>query len=282
MVLESLLNPRKAERQPWELFFVGLVYASFAFLLSYWVFKEYISIVMVAMTSICAVPIMYNIMLLEEQKDEEHPRMEFWLLKEHGKAVGAFTFLFIGFVTAFVIWFIALPSGTVEQVFDVQINAISQVHSDTSPSGNFFVSADELMPVLMNNLKILIFCFLMSFFFGAGAIFILTWNASVIAVAIGVFVRNKLMTHLGSAIAAYSQVLSIGVAKYLTHGIFEIVAYFVGALAGGILSIAVIRHEWRTPAFKRTILDSVDIVALSIIILAIAAVVEVFVTPRLF
>lgn len=281
MVLESLLNPRKAEREPWELFFLGLVYSSFAFLLSYWVFKEYISIVMVAMTSICAVPIMYNIMRIEEQKDEEHPRMEFWLLKEHSRAVGAFTFLFMGFVAAFLIWFIILPSGSVEQVFDVQINTISQVKSVTS-TDNVLDSMESLVPILMNNMKILIFCFLMSFFFGAGAIFILTWNASVIAVAIGVFVRNKLLAHLGSSVAAYSQVLSLGVAKYLTHGIFEIAAYFVGALAGGILSIAVIRHEWKTPAFKRTILDSVDIIAIAILILFIAALAEVFITPRLF
>ncbi len=76
--------------------------------------------------------------------------------------------------------------------------------------------------------------------------------------------------------------LSIGVAKYITHGVFEIVAYFVAALAGGILSIAVIRHEWKTPEFKKIILDSIDIIAISVLLIAIAAVVEVFVTPLLF
>jgi uncharacterized membrane protein SpoIIM required for sporulation len=278
MVLESLLNPKKAERKPWELFFLGVIYASFSLILSYWVFKEYISIVMVALTSICSVPLLYNIIKYEENKDERSSKKEYWLIKEHGKAVGAFTFLFMGFVTAFLLWFIILPNATVQDVFSTQINTITQITGE-SPTGNFISSLGRFAPILMNNMKILIFCFVMSFFFGAGAIFILTWNASVIAVAIGVFVRNQIVTTLGTSVTGYSQIITLGVAKYMTHGIFEIVAYFVGALAGGILSIAFIRHEYKTPAFKRTLLDSIDIVAISIILLVIAAFVEVLWTP---
>jgi stage II sporulation protein M len=280
MVLESLLNPKKAERAPWELFFLGLVYASFAFLLSYWVFKEYISIVMVAMTAICSVPLMYNMIKFEEKKDEQERKKEYWLIKEHGKAVSAFTFLFLGFVAAYLIWFTALPSATVQDVFSVQIETITRI-TTTSPTGNFMSSMGNVVPILLNNLKILIFCFLLSFFFGAGAIFILTWNASVVAVAIGVFIRNNVLSHLSPGISAYSHVVSLGVVKYLTHGVFEIVAYFVGALAGGILSIAVIRHEYKTKEFKKIMLDSVDIVAISVLLLFIAAIVEVYLTPLL-
>jgi uncharacterized membrane protein SpoIIM required for sporulation len=283
MVLEALLNPQKAERKPWELFFLGLVYASVAFILSYWVFRDYISIVMVSLTAICSVPFVYNIIKLEENKDEES-RKEYWLIKEHVKAVSALTFLFIGFVTAFLIWFIVLPGTTAENVFSAQIKTISDVTSDATtqmPTASLVSSLDEVIPILMNNLKILIFCFILSVFFGAGAIFVLTWNASVVAVAIGVFVRNELLTRMGASVAEYSHILSLGVLKYLTHGIFEIVAYFVCALAGGIISVAVIRHEFNSPGFRQTILDSTDLTAIAIILLIIAAVVEVFVTPIL-
>ncbi|MBN1543870.1 stage II sporulation protein M [Candidatus Woesearchaeota archaeon] len=278
MVLEALLNPKKAERKPWELFFIGLVYASFSFLLSWWVFKEYISIIMVTLTAICSVPLLYNIIKLEEQKDENLPKKEYWLIKEHGKAVSAFTFLFMGFVAAFLVLFIILPSPTAHDVFSAQLNTISQLKS-SSPTGSFLTTLPNIVPILTNNLKILIFCFLLSFFFGAGAIFVLTWNASVVAVAVGIFVRNNLLSHLSPSVAVYSQFISLGVVKYLTHGIFEIVAYFIGALAGGIISIAIIRHDFGTPAFKKTLLDSLDIMALSIIIIFVAAIIEVFLTP---
>jgi len=278
MVLESLLNPKKAERNPWELFFLGLVYASFSFLLSWWVFKDYISIIMVTLTAICSVPLFYNMMKLEERKDEDLPKKEYWLIKEHGKAVSAFTFLFLGFVAAFLVLFIALPSSTAQDFFSAQINTISQIKSST-PTGNFLSTITNIVPIISNNMKILIFCFLLSFFFGAGAIFVLTWNASVVAVAVGIFVRNNLLSHLSPSVAAYSQFISLGVIKYLTHGIFEIIAYFIGALAGGIISIAIIRHDFGTPAFKKTLLDSLDIMALSIIIIFFAAIIEVFFTP---
>ena len=39
-MLEMLLNPRKAERQPWELFFVGMFYASVSVLLVNWIFAD--------------------------------------------------------------------------------------------------------------------------------------------------------------------------------------------------------------------------------------------------
>jgi stage II sporulation protein M len=279
MVLESLLNPRKAEKKPWELFFLGLIYASFSFLLSYWVFKDYISIVMVALTAMCAMPLIYNLFALEAQKDDL-PQKEYWLIKEHTKALEAFTFMFLGFVTAYFLIFILLPNGLSQEVFSAQISTISKIKSAT-PSGNLIESAAGFLPILMNNLKILIFCFVLSFFFGAGAIFVLTWNASIVAVAIGIFVKNSVLTHIAPSLSTYSQFVSLGLLKYLTHGIFEIAAYFVGALAGGILSIAVIRHEFGTQEFKKTILDSLDIIALSIIILFIAALIEVFVTPAI-
>lgn len=274
-----MLNPKTAEKKPWELFFLGLVYAAFAFLLSWWVFSEHISIIMVTLTAICSVPLVYNLIKYEARKDDL-PKKEYWLIKEHGKAVYAFTFLFLGFVAAFLILFVVMPVETVNDVFSIQIDTLSQVKS-TSPTGSFFSTVSHMLPILGNNMKILIFCFLMSFFFGAGAIFILTWNASVVGVAIGIFIRNKIVATITPSVAAYSQLLSLGVVKYMTHGIFEIVAYFVGALAGGILSIAMIKHEFGTKEFRKTLLDSTDIIMASVILLFLAAIIEVAITPLL-
>ena len=68
----------------------------------------------------------------------------------------------------------------------------------------------------------------------------------------------------------------------MTHGIFEILAYFMGGLAGGIISVAVIRHEVGTPVFKRVLLDSIDLILLAIGVLIVAAFIEVYITPALF
>jgi len=77
-------------------------------------------------------------------------------------------------------------------------------------------------------------------------------------------------------------VISAGFMRYMTHGIFEILGYFVGGLAGGIISVAVVRHDFGTKKFSKILLDSSDLLLLSVFILLVAAVVEVYVTPILF
>ena len=58
--------------------------------------------------------------------------------------------------------------------------------------------------------------------------------------------------------------------------------YFLGALAGGIISFAVINHDFGSKEFRRIIIDSLDLVALSILVLIIAGVIEVYITPMIF
>ncbi|HII72238.1 TPA: hypothetical protein HA265_05785, partial [Candidatus Woesearchaeota archaeon] len=279
-VLEALIDPKRAEKKPWNLFILGIVYASFALLLSWWITKDHASLIMITLTAICSVPLIYSTIKYEEEKDESDKK-EYWLIKEHGKAISAFTFLFLGFVAAFTLWFIFLPSSSTQTLFSVQIETITHITKMAAPTGNLVQSYLNFVPILMNNLKILIFCFLLSFFFGAGSIFILTWNASVVAVAIGVFIRNEILSKLGPTVSTYFGIVSLGIMKYMTHGIVEIIAYFVGALAGGILSVAVIRHDFNTPEFKKVLLDATDGMAISVILLFIAAMIEVFITPLL-
>ncbi|MBI2145309.1 hypothetical protein HYU18_03230 [Candidatus Woesearchaeota archaeon] len=69
MVLELLINPGKAEREPWELFFVGLVYSSVAIFLSLYIFKQYVGIVMVFLTTIACTYLIQGTLRREEKKD---------------------------------------------------------------------------------------------------------------------------------------------------------------------------------------------------------------------
>jgi uncharacterized membrane protein SpoIIM required for sporulation len=116
----------------------------------------------------------------------------------------------------------------------------------------------------------LIFTLLFSLIFGAGAIFILAWNASVISAAIGIFSKSSLMN------------LPLGLFRYMIHGIPEIGSYFAGALAGGIISIAGIKHNIKSEKFWVILQDSLNLVILAVVLLIIAALIEVLVTPLFF
>jgi uncharacterized membrane protein SpoIIM required for sporulation len=283
MVLESLLNPWKAEKKPWEMFFLGFVYSSIAILLSLWIFKDQASLIMVFLTVMACVPIVYNTMKLEESKDLEIMK-ERELLKEHNRAIVFLMFLFFGITLSFVMWYIFLPPETLNFVFDKQITTIQAINNQVS--GNVYEQFSTFSKILLNNIKVLAFATLFAFVYGAGAIFILTWNASVIGAAIGNFIRSNLSEYaslLGfEKFASYFGVVSIGLLRYVLHGVPEILAYFYGGLAGGIISVAVVKKHFKNERFSHIIFDISELLIIALAFLLVAAFIEVYITPLLF
>ncbi len=269
MVLEGMIEPFKAEKRPFELFFLGIIFSSAAILLSLFIFSPYSSLVSIALSAIVCVPIIYGVIKLEEKKSLEIKK-EYILLKEHSRALMFFMFLFLGFVASFTLWYLFLPQAYVDELFTVQTETITGAQDNiTGAATNPLKNMAEL---ISHNTKVMLFCLFFAFFYGFGAIFILTWNASVIGAAIGNTIRSTISEGFISSI-------STSILRYMTHGIPEIAAYFTAGLAGGIISIAVIKHDWRSPDFRNVIKDSVDLIVLSFVILVVAAGLEVFVSP---
>ena len=286
-MLESLINPKRAERQPWEMFIVGIVYASLSILLPYFIFgkdpvlSQYMGVFVITFCVIFTMPFIYYTIKLEERKNIEYDE-EFRLLKEHSRAIMVFLWLFMGFVVAFSFWSMMLPSGN--NLLNAQIKTYCQINQHnnydnclkqyglSTPNAitGGVTSKDRFFSIFTNNVYVMIFTLILSLIFGAGAIFILAWNASVIAAAINIFTKSQL-----------SQ-LPLGLGRYMIHGIPEIAAYFIAALAGGILSMAVIRRDLRGERIWGIIQDSLNLIIIAIVILLLSAVIEVFITPKLF
>jgi uncharacterized membrane protein SpoIIM required for sporulation len=284
MVLESLISPFRAEQKPGRLFWIGFLFCTVGIFLSLWIFRSEASLIMVFLTTMAALPLIYNVIIMEEEKDLEGLE-ESWLLKEHSKALRAFIYMFLGATVAFTAWYVLLDASTTNLLFETQTNTINHINGkaaypDFSQNMAFFTK------IFFNNIKVLIFCILFSFIYGAGAVFILMWNASVIGAAIGNFIRTELaqVAHLigFDKIYHYFEIISFGLLRYSIHGIPEILAYFIGCLAGGIISIAVIRHDFGTTKFEHVLLDSADLILISVAVLFVAALLEVFVTPAIF
>ncbi|MBI5388835.1 stage II sporulation protein M [Candidatus Woesearchaeota archaeon] len=282
MVLEALIDPTKAERKQWVMFFIGFLYSSVALGLGYWVFQSNAGLVMVFLTVLAVVPLMYNTIKLEEMKDLNISD-ERTLLREHGKALSFFMFLFFGIVISCMVWYIVLPSGVVSSLFSIQSSTIAEVNGKIT--GDVVLELGLFWKIFSNNLWVLMFCIVFAFLYGFGAIFILTWNASVIGVALGNFVRSglaEIATKEGvTTLANYFQIISLGILRYAVHGIPEVLAYFVGGLAGGIISVAVIKHDFGSNRFGTIVTDSLDLFIIALGLLFVAALLEVFVTPAL-
>ncbi len=282
MVLESLINPFKAERKPVHMLFFGALYASVAVFLSLWIFKEEASMIVVFLTVLATVPLMYRTIKYEEEKDLKI-KDESTILKEHGRALEFFMYLFFGFVIGFVVWFVFLPHTLVQELFSTQLFTINVINNKVTGD---MVSDGVFWNILFNNFKVMFFCLFFSFFYGAGAIFILTWNASVIAAAIGTYIRSNIALYAQHAgfykVAGYFQVVSVGILRYMTHGVFEILAYFIAGLAGSLISVAIIRHNIGDRQFNKVLLDAMILLLIAALVTVFAGVIEVYVTPALF
>jgi uncharacterized membrane protein SpoIIM required for sporulation len=282
-----LINPAKAERHPWEMFFIGAFYATISLVLVRWIFSgdpvlsKYTGILVVTFCVMFSIPFMYFAIKNEEEKDMENSNF-YNLMKEHGKALTYFMFLFMGFVVAFSFWYIVLADGNLSFVAQIEtycgINQPAHFEDCVSKYGvksvskttGFLTAKEKIVNIFANNIYVLIFTLVFSLIFGAGAIFILAWNASVISAAIGIFSKSDLAN------------LPLGLSRYMIHGIPEIGSYFAGALAGGIISIAIIKHDIASEKFWTILQDSLNLIIFSVVILFIAALIEVFITPALF
>ncbi len=285
-MLESLINPKRVEKGPWKMFFIGLLYASLSLLLVQLFFSgdpvlvKYSGLIVVTFCVMFSLPFIYYVIKQEEGEDETIEGFKaVW--KVHKDAIYAFMWLFLGFVVAFSFWFIVLNEPS---LLNAQLETYCMINSPGNMEGcvTQYSTGNMLSPtgaatkmgrffsILENNVYVMVFTLIFSIIFGAGAIFVLAWNATVIASAIGIFTNYKLAQ------------LPLGLLRYMIHGIPEIAAYFITALAGGILGIGILRHGIRDKRFYHVLENVIILLFLSVIVLIIAGLMEVYLTPVFF
>lgn len=265
------------------MFIAGAMYSLVGLLLSYFVFKEVAGILMVFLIVMATIPLLYTSIQNEEELDLKHDQ-EWFLLREHTKVLLFLMFLFLGITTALVAAYVFLPQQITSTVFNLQEQAIVNVNNYVQSNITGGVTRLSLLSrIFVNNLKVLFFCIVFSLLYGTGAMFILTWNASVIAAAMGNLIKNELAqaaSFVGlPSLTVYFSAATFSFFRYMAHGVFEIAAYFIAGLAGGIISIALIKHNLQN---ERVFLDALDLVLISLALVFLGSIIEVYVTPALF
>lgn len=285
-MLESMINPKRAEKGPWKMFFIGIIYASLSLILVHFLFKndsvlsKFSGLIVVLFCVMFSLPFMYFIIRQEETEDEEiDGAWSVW--KTHSDAIYAFMWLFFGFIIAFAFWNVilqdpALLNAQIETYCSINnpgsIQDCVAEYSLTSKtiSSSASNSVARFFSIIGNNFGVMILTLIFSLIFGAGAIFILAWNASVISAAIGIFTRYTIHE------------IPLGLLRYMIHGFPEIAAYFTTALAGGMFGVGIIRHGITNKKFAKVLVHVGILLGIALFTLLIAAVIEVYFTPLLF
>lgn len=284
-MLEMLYNPRYGEKGPIRMFFVGLVYASLSILLVHLFFSgdpdlsKASGMIVVTFCVMFSLPFMYFLIKQEEKEDEIVEG--FWTVwRIHKDALFAFMWLFLGFVIAFSFWYILLQDSN---LLNFQLNVYCRINNPINVEGcvssyqfenvvgtGAAINTARFLSIIQNNIYVMIFTLIFSLIFGAGAMFVLAWNASVIAAAIGIFSKYQINE------------IPLGILRYMIHGLPEIAAYFVTALAGGIFGVGFLRNGFRSKKMLRVFENTMILLSIALVILILAAVVEVYFTPLLF
>lgn len=271
-MLESLVRYKEAEKRPWIMMLWALLITSvgvlFSVQLSYTIRVGGTSMNLAGIFAVMftIIPSVYFLTLfirkqekLDEQDIEKHYNKGFWM--RHDKDIVVFLFYFAGLTAAFAFWGFMLPADT----FQMQTMKIQEIRS---VAGNFASASGSMtegeyasfMRVFSNNLQVMGFSFIFSLLFGAGAVFIVVWNASILGVYIGRL--SETLMHI--------PVVSM---NFLPHGIPEIAAYLVACLAGGIISAAIIRGR-KKDILVRIGLDSAMLMAIAVLFVFLGAVIE--------
>jgi uncharacterized membrane protein SpoIIM required for sporulation len=164
------------------------------------------------------------------------------LFERNHAIISAYFFFFLGVAFTYTFWYIILPSHYTSTLFSYQISTVKAIRG-------MVASPTEFMMIFLNNFKVASVAFILSFFFGTGALFVIAWNASIVAAFFGELGRGLVSAGMHKFFAAlYAFIL--GSLSIMVHGIPEIVAYFVAGIAGGVLSTGVYRGRYTREIFE--------------------------------
>jgi len=265
MVLESLFPEKKIKSKPIDMLVLGFVIALVAVFASYFVFPKYAGIMAPLITALAMAPLIER--LFEDEEDEidevAEKRLIMGFFSRHRSIILLFTLYFIGNFLAVFLLATILPQSLLQSMFEPQLADINAVQSMSAATGAA-IRPDIAEIIVFNNLKVMAFAFLLSFLFGTGATFILSWNASILGIFLASYARQGL----------YHSLLLTTTGMF-PHAAVEIVAYFLAGIAGGILSVGMVREKFLSPEFRLMLKDSLFLLVLAVAFVLVGAYLEV-------
>ena len=273
MVLEYLLTFKE---NPKHLLISGFLYSTIAILIASSIFPRSPSMDVVAFMTLPAVYIFtqyFKELSLEELESKNSSE----IFKMNFKLAENYTFLFLGMAIGVTVWFSLLPKEMLSNIFAEQIWNLEQIGRATSLGTGAAVGPNILNEIAINNIRLVLLCCILSFVFGAGSLFILSWNASIIGVAMGSIVYRLKVAEAATEFAFFNGIF-MGLAYFTLHLIPEVLAYFYGAIAGAFISMAVMRYRPFSPESNKLLTLAGGLFLIAIAFILVGAFIEVFIS----
>jgi len=264
MVLEQLFKLRWIEKKSHS-FFLGFVYTLIGIVAAYFIIPSYAGIMSIAFTSILLIPSLNQLLSQEENVEIREKKLSLKLLfKDHFDIIKVYLFLFFGIFFAYFVLALVLNVTTTTDFFNSQLHLTGLIGGATK--ADFFIS------ILINNIIVFIAAFVLSLFYGAGSIILLTLNASAWGVFFGYTLKHSLMSSTAKMATFFGFLLPI-----LPHTVTEALSYVMAAIVGGVVSKAVIRERFGSKKFNHILTDALILIVVGLVLVLIAGILEVYV-----
>jgi uncharacterized membrane protein SpoIIM required for sporulation len=268
MVLEQIYSANWIEKKSRYAFLTGLGYSIIGIGSALLLFPQDPGLAAIAFTSLLILPSLNKLMSIEENQAAREKKFDIIeLFRDHNDIFKVYLFLFLGILITFSVFSLVLPSITASRIFSQQVNVLG-ITGEAYTTGNIFWS------LFSNNLKVLIFCLIASFIYGSGAVFIITWNASVWGTIFAIVSKQSAVI-TGQNPVFYFALTLLAV---FPHMILEASSYFIAAISGGIVNKAVLREKLFSKRFTQIIEDGLMMFVIAAIVLVIAVYIEANIT----
>lgn len=272
-MLESL-KAKWLTHHPLIAFAIGAIYPLLAFAIAWLFFRDAPSVPMLFLISLLIMPSLMKVLRWEERQERKRGLRHFF--RNHSRIIEIYLFLFLGIFASYLV--LGLLFGT-DGVLQHQGGMLREQQGLSIPAINDFLATAftpttaQFLAVLESNLLTLLLLFGLSFFYGAGAIFLIVLNASVFAA----FVLS-ILDALAQQMVSIWSVLGI----FAIHMLPEVFGFLLAAIAGGVVSQAIVSEKFSSPKFKNVFRDALVLVLIASACIAVGAALEVYVTTRVF
>ena len=292
MVLEHIFPEDWLERKGIYAFILGVIYSVIGVLLAFVLFRSDPALPAVAFTSLLLLPELYKIFSIEERKESMEQQITFEKLwKDDVDIAKIYIWLFLGILLVYSIGTIMMPSFQTNKLFQDQLahrfsasdlqqigsGDLSQAVEEIRTRDRTIFSGNDFMRMfkglLANNFMVLLACFFLALLTGDGAIFLITWNASVWGTIFGMTAKTAAIYSGGIPIILFGSIMII----VFCHMIIEGISYFLAAISGSVISKDVLLEEFASTRFFEVFGFNLYLLLGGLFFLLLGAVVEAFV-----
>jgi len=166
-----------------------------------------------------------------------------------------------------------MPQMQTNTLFREQLEIrFGQGFAGQAVSGGLF-SSGLFFSLLSNNFLVLLACFIMALLTGDGAIFLITWNASVWGTIFGVTAKNAALFSGQNTFYLFGLIMLV----VFPHMMIEAISYFLAAISGSVISKDVILEKFASHRFLEVFGFNLYLLLFALIFLLLGAAVEAFV-----